>query len=110
MDIINNKTINIIGGGIGGLYTGAILAKHGFKVSIFESNHKVGGYATSWKKGDYLFEGSLHEMNGFAPDDFKLRVFHFLDLFKNVKFLKIPSPYTMIFKDLEFKIPHSSAE
>ncbi|MCK4798153.1 MAG: NAD(P)/FAD-dependent oxidoreductase, partial [Spirochaetes bacterium] len=104
---MNNKpTVNIIGSGIGGLFCGAILAKHGLKVNVFEARLKIGGYATSWKRKDYLFDSSLHEFNGFYPDQKKLNAFRFLELFKKIKLINIPSPYYSVFKDLEFKVPH----
>ena len=102
------KTINIIGSGIGGLFCGALLSKHGFKVKVFEARQHIGGYAGKWKRKDYTFEASLHEMNGFYPDDKKLRTFRYLDLFKRVKFLKIPSLYTSLFSDgSSFSVPHN---
>ncbi len=105
------KTINIIGSGLGGLFCGALLSKHGFKVKVFEARQHVGGYASKWKRKDYIFEASLHEMNGFNPDDKKLRTFRYLDLFKRVKFLKIPSLYTSLFKDgTSFTVPHNYDE
>lgn len=33
----------IIGGGLGGLFTGAILSKEGFHVTILEKNSIIGG-------------------------------------------------------------------
>jgi all-trans-retinol 13,14-reductase len=102
--------INIIGSGIGGLYAGAILAKHGFEVNVFEARMQIGGYATSWKRGDFLFDSSLHEINGFFPDDKKLRTFRFLNLFEKIKLIKIPSIYTSVFKDFEFTVPHCFEE
>ena len=33
----------IIGGGIGGLTTGALLLKHGYKVIVLEAGGEVGG-------------------------------------------------------------------
>lgn len=106
----NNLSVNIIGSGLGGLISGAILAKHGFKVNVFEARMKIGGYATSWKRKDYLFDSSLHEFNGFYPDDTKLCMFRFLDLFEKIKLIKIPSPYTSVFNDLQFTVPHNYKE
>jgi len=102
--------VNIIGSSIGGLLAGALLAKHGFLVNVFEARPQIGGYCTCWRRGDYLFDSSIHEMNGFFPDDGKLRIFRFLGLFKRVKLLKIPSLYTSVFKDFEFQTPHSFEE
>lgn len=102
--------MNIIGSGIAGLFSGALLSKHGFRVNIFEALPRIGGYATSWRKKDYLFEASLHEMNGFYNDTVKLRVFRFLKLFDKIKLLRIPSSYTTLIGDYEFRVPHSSKQ
>lgn len=37
------RTAVIIGGGLGGLFTGAILAKEGFQVIVLEKNKTIGG-------------------------------------------------------------------
>ena len=51
----------IIGAGLGGLTTGAILARAGRKVLVVERSNSVGGAASSYKAGDLFVEGSLHE-------------------------------------------------
>jgi phytoene dehydrogenase-like protein len=51
----------IIGGGLGGLTAGAILARAGRKVLVIERSNSVGGAASSYKVGDLFVEGSLHE-------------------------------------------------
>src|ERR1700755_202715 len=51
----------VIGAGLGGLTTGAILARAGRKVLIIERSNSVGGAASSYKSGDLFVEGSLHE-------------------------------------------------
>lgn len=109
---MNNKpSVSIIGSGVGGLFAGALLAKHGFNVKIFEARPQIGGYLTSWKRGDYLFETSMHELNGFFPDDLKLRTFRYLGIFDRVKFIPVSSPYTSVFKDgYKFTLPHNFDE
>lgn len=37
------NTVVIIGAGLGGLFTGAILSKEGFKVTLLEKNATIGG-------------------------------------------------------------------
>jgi len=51
----------IIGAGLGGLTTAAILARAGRKVVVIERSNSVGGAASSYKVGDLFVEGSLHE-------------------------------------------------
>jgi prolycopene isomerase len=59
----------VIGGGLGGLSAGAHLASKGLKVLVLEQHHKVGGCATNFTRGEFVFETSLHEMNGGGPID-----------------------------------------
>src|SRR6195952_5997356 len=51
----------VVGAGLGGLTTGAILARAGRKVLVIEKSNSVGGAASSYKVGDLFVEGSLHE-------------------------------------------------
>ena len=101
---MKNK-INIIGSGIGGLFTGALLAKHGFLINVFEEKDKIGGYASSWQKGGFTFEASLHSMNGFETDIERHKTFKFLNLFDKLKMLKISSAYTSLFENYQFRAP-----
>jgi len=45
---MSQKKVCIIGAGIGGLTTGALLTKHGYKVKIFEKEPLIGGRALSF--------------------------------------------------------------
>lgn len=53
---MNRKTIIIIGAGIGGLATAALLGKAGYKVIVFEKNKQVGGRASVWKTKGFTFD------------------------------------------------------
>jgi phytoene desaturase len=50
------KHIAIIGAGPGGLTAGMILAKRGYKVSIFEKEEKAGGRNASFEMNGYTFD------------------------------------------------------
>ncbi len=56
--------ITIIGAGISGLSAGCYLQMSGFETEIYEKNSKPGGLCTSWKVGDYTFDGCLHWLLG----------------------------------------------
>ncbi len=53
---MDKKHIAIIGSGFAGLSAAAILAKKGFKVSIFEKNDQPGGRARIWEKDGFKFD------------------------------------------------------
>lgn len=50
----------VIGAGLGGLVSAAYLAKYGFSVTLMEQHTIPGGYATSFDRGDFTFDVSLH--------------------------------------------------
>ena len=50
----------VIGAGNGGLSAAASLAHSGKKVLVLEKHHLPGGFATSFVRGRFEFEVSLH--------------------------------------------------
>lgn len=56
--------VNIIGAGISGLSAGCYLQMNGFETEIFEKHSIPGGLCTSWKKGEYTFDGCAHWILG----------------------------------------------
>ncbi len=60
---MNNKVI-IIGAGIAGLSTGCYLQMNDYETEIFEMYNLPGGLCTSWKRKDYIFNGSIHWLVG----------------------------------------------
>lgn len=53
---MTQKQAIVVGGGIGGLATAALLAKAGMKVKLFEAREKVGGRAYIWEKDGFVFD------------------------------------------------------
>ena len=63
------KSAVIIGGGLGGLFTGAILAKEGVKVSVIEKNATIGGGLQSFTRFGDVFDTGMHVIGGMRPGD-----------------------------------------
>ena len=61
------KDIVVIGGGLGGLMTGALLAKEGFRVTVLEKNHIIGGGLQCFHRHGSIFETGMHILGGFMP-------------------------------------------
>ncbi|MDR1779876.1 MAG: NAD(P)/FAD-dependent oxidoreductase [Tannerella sp.] len=59
------KTVIIIGGGIGGLFCGAMLSKEGWTVKIFERHYKIGGGLHHFSRQGVEFETGMHVMGAF---------------------------------------------
>jgi len=53
---VSQKNAVVIGGGIAGLASAALLAKAGMKVTLLEAREKVGGRAYIWQKDGFTFD------------------------------------------------------
>jgi phytoene dehydrogenase-like protein len=96
----------VIGAGLGGLTAAAKLAKEGRKVLVIEQHDRPGGYATTFKRGDFTLEVGLHEMDGPAPGDMKTKIFKDLGVTGNVPFVSVPDFYRFLNDRHEVTIPH----
>jgi prolycopene isomerase len=95
----------IIGAGGGGLGAGAELARHGRKVLVLERHSKVGGYMTSFKRGPYTFEVSLHAMDGLNERAWTRGIFQSLGILDKVKPVKLDPMYRAIYPDFTLDVP-----
>ncbi len=64
---MTQKTIAIIGAGIGGLAAGVTARKLGMDAHIFEMHSLPGGMCTAWTRQGYTFDGSIHHLAGCHP-------------------------------------------
>ena len=96
----------IIGGGLGGLTAGAKLAREGKKVLLLEQHDRPGGYATTFKRGDFTLEVGLHETDGPSSGDMKTRIFNDLDVFSQVEFIRVPEFYRFTNGRVDVTVPH----
>jgi len=65
----SNYDVIIIGAGNGGLVAAAVMAKAGYKTLLLEKHNIPGGCATSFRRGRFEFEPSLHELCGVGTKD-----------------------------------------
>lgn len=61
-----NFDIIVIGAGLGGLTAAACATKEGKRVLVLEKGLTPGGSATSFTRGRFEFEASLHALSGFS--------------------------------------------
>ncbi len=62
------KTAVIIGAGLGGLFTGAILAREGLRVTVLEKNSTIGGGLQSFRRFGLSFDTGMHVVGGLHAD------------------------------------------
>ena len=84
----------VIGAGNGGLASAVTFANEGKKVLILEKHNVPGGYATSFKRGRFEFEASLHELSsyGCVPGAGNIRkIFEELGVHEKIEWSRIPT-------------------
>lgn len=58
------KSVIIIGGGLGGLFCGAFLAKEGLRVTVLEKNATIGGGLQTFAREGVEFDTGMHTVVG----------------------------------------------
>lgn len=105
----NSFDIIVIGAGLGGLASAFELARAGKKVLLLEQHNLPGGYASSFVRGRFEFEPSLHEMPDMrSVKDVTGVVRYLLDDAKlDLSFKSIPEAYRLILteKKIDIKLP-----
>lgn len=87
---MNGQSAVIIGGGIGGLFTGAFLSKEGFRVTVLEKNAIIGGGLQCFKRGNKIYETGMHVLGGFEPGQSLYKICSFLGIIDRLNIHHIP--------------------
>lgn len=80
-----NTSAIIIGGGIGGLFTGAFLAKNGIKVTVLEKNSIIGGGLQCFRRKNKIYETGMHVMGGFDEGGSLSKICKYLGILDTLK-------------------------
>lgn len=82
--------IVVVGGGIGGLQLGAMLASDGREVHVLEKSAHVGGRARPWAKDGFTVDNGVHLIR-FGPANAIARVFSHID--RKITFKRLGDSY-----------------
>jgi prolycopene isomerase len=84
----------VIGAGIGGLTTAALLQERGFSTIVFEKNRFPGGSCSAFLKGGYTFDAGASVFYGFCENDAKGTLNLHSRIFRKlgVSFETVPDP------------------
>lgn len=80
----NRKKVVIIGGGIGGLVSGALLSKEGFRVTVLEKNPILGGGLQCFKRNGVTFSTCMHTCGGFQSDGSLQKICKYLGILDRI--------------------------
>ena len=81
----------IIGGGLGGLFSGAILAKEGMEVTVLEKNARIGGGLQSFTRFGEVFDTGMHVVGGLQEGGNIRRLCQYLGIWDKVHVRAVPS-------------------
>lgn len=70
-----SSTVVVIGAGIGGLTAGALLAKRGYQVKVFDQAWVPGGCASTFKRRGFIFDVGATQVAGLEPGGIHHRIF-----------------------------------
>lgn len=87
MNNTKRNTVCIVGGGMSGLFTGALLAKNGYEVTVLEKNHIIGGGLQSFRRGDVDFNTGMQACAGYIPGMISFQMCKYLGLTEELNLL-----------------------
>lgn len=98
----------VIGAGIGGLTTAAILAKNGKRVLVLEKNSMPGGYAVNFRRKKFEFDAAIHLLNGFGQGQVGAKILEACGINNEVTFLEPKHLFRSIFPDIDIQVPQGN--
>ena len=103
------KTCVVIGGGIGGLVTGALLAKEGYQVTVLEKNAIIGGGLQTFMRHGADFPTGMHVFGGFNEGGNLRKLFSYLGVMDKIKLQPMEEDasdvVTLMDDQLKFRLP-----
>lgn len=84
--MMNTKHVHIIGGGVGGLFTAALLAKEGFRVTVLERSPHLGGGLQSFTRRGVAFDAGMHIVGGLCPGGSLHRICRYLGILDEISY------------------------
>jgi phytoene desaturase len=109
-----NYDVIIVGSGIGGLTTAALLSKAGKSVLVLEAHDRPGGYAHGFRRKKYHFDAGVHLISGCGSDGYRggqviYKVLKALGINDDVEFINIDPFSYVYYPRLNSALPQSMA-
>jgi prolycopene isomerase len=100
----------VVGAGLGGLTTAALLARAGRSVLVLERHDRPGGYAHAFRRRGYRFDSAVHVVGGCEPGPFEEgallhRVLAGLGVRERCDFVRVDPGYRVEWPGLALEAP-----
>ena len=86
---MDRKTVIIIGSGLGGLTTGVVLAKNGYRVTVLEQNPVPGGCLQCFTRRGVKFETGMHFVGSADEGQILNRMMRYLEIADRVELSRL---------------------
>ncbi|OQZ02465.1 MAG: hypothetical protein B6D35_01025 [Candidatus Brocadia sp. UTAMX2] len=94
----------VIGSGIGGLISAGILVSRGLKILLVEKNVNPGGYLSSFKRGDFIFDSAVDCFSGVENGGLISNVLKLLGIDSQVHFVRVDPIRVSMFPNLKVSV------
>lgn len=96
--------IVIIGAGMGGLFSGALLARNGFRVTLLERSYQYGGGLQTFIRNGENFETGMHVAAGFNEGGTLNRICTYLGIMDKLQLRPVDLMMSAMFADTDQRI------
>ena len=79
----------IIGGGLGGLVTAAMLSKEGLHVCVLEQHKVIGGCLQSFEREGYVLDTGMHYIGSMSKGQVLYQYFKYLGIVDSLRMRKL---------------------
>jgi phytoene dehydrogenase-like protein len=98
----------VVGAGLGGMSAATFLARSGKQVLLLERHHVPGGYASSFRRGRFEFDASLHVLSGIGLPGKRGRLYEYLDFLGvagKLEFIPLKELYRVVDERIDVTLP-----
>lgn len=101
----NSYDAIVIGAGLGGLTTAALLSKKGWNVLVLEQHTIVGGAASTFRRKKFIFDAAIHLLGGCEPEGKVSSIFEQLGVRNRIEFVPVDPMYSLHVDGHVYEIP-----